>query len=118
MAEYFSIKFPHYLCSSETPIHVKEFIVVILSVRMWDSYWTGNRVVIYCDNDSVCDTIVYQKPKEQNMQKLLREFLYWTCRYNFSPVLQKIGTKENYVADFIGRNTDVSDIDNFFEMKG
>jgi len=117
-SEFFSLKFPSYMLSDEVPIHIKEFIVVILSVRLWASKWAGHKIIIYCDNDAVCDTCVNQKPKDPKMQKLLREFLYWVCRFNFFPVVTKIGTKENYVADFIGRNTDVSDIDNFFEMKG
>ena len=118
VAEYFSLDFPTYLCSADTPIHTKEFIVVILSARLWGPKWAGNRVVIYCDNDAVCDTIVYQKPKDITMQKMLREFLYWICRYNFTPVLEKIGTKDNDVADFLSRNTNPSDIDAFFTSKG
>ena len=49
-SEFFSLRFPDNLCSSEVPIHVKEFIVVILSLRLWAENWTGHKVVIYCDN--------------------------------------------------------------------
>ena len=52
------------------------------------------------------------------MQQLLREFLFWVCKFNFCPVLEKIGTKENYIADFLSRNHDVSDIDDYFEKNG
>ena len=82
-AEYFSMKFPDYMCSSETPIHIKEFIVVILSIRLWGPLWRGHRIKIYCDNDAVCDTCTYQKPKDEKLQCLLREFLYWVCTFNF-----------------------------------
>ena len=54
--EYFSMKFPNYMCSPDTPIHIKEFKNVILSVRMWGPTWAGERILIFCDNDSVCDT--------------------------------------------------------------
>ena len=74
--------------------------------------------MIFCDNDAVCDTIHHKKPKDQTMQQLLREFLYWVCRYNFTPVVEKIGTKDNFVADFISRNTISSDIASFFESHG
>ena len=118
LAEYFSMKFPDYLCSSDTPIHIKEFVVVLLCVRLWGPHWAGQRVSIYCDNDSVCDTCVYQKPKDLAMQQLLREFLFWVCKFNFFPVLHKIGTKENHVADFISRNHNHTDIDRYFESCG
>ena len=112
--EYFSMRFPEYMCSPDTPIHIKEFIVVILSVRLWGKNWAGQRILIFCDNDSVCDTCTNQKPSDPSMQKLLREFLYWVCFYNFYPVLQKISSEENHIADFISRNHNEDDITNYF----
>ena len=88
------MRFPDYMCSPDTPIHIKEFVIVILCVRLWGAQWSGQRIVIYCDNDSVCDTCTYQKPKDLKMQQLLREFLYWVCKFNFFPIVHKIGTKE------------------------
>ena len=46
-SEFFSMKFPTYMCSPEVPIHIKEFIVVILSVRLWAKNWAGQKIVIY-----------------------------------------------------------------------
>ena len=116
--KYFALKFPYYLCSPDIPIHVKEFIVVILSIRLWGQTFTGQRIIIYCDNDAVCDAIFHQKPKDSNMQQLLREFLFWVCCYNFTPLVEKIGTKENFVADFLSRNTNQSDIESYFHTLG
>ena len=116
--QYFSMKFPEYMCSDETPIHIKEFIVVLLSIRMWGKDWTGQRILILCDNDSVCDTCTYQKPRDPSLQMLLREFLYWVCSFNFQPVLQKISSSDNHFADFLSRNHDVKDIDDYFTKYG
>ena len=117
-SEYFSMRFPEYLCSNDTPIHIKEFFIVILCVRYWGPTWTGQRVLIYCDNASVCDTCFHQKPKDATMQKLLREFLFWVCKFNFCPILQKIGTKENHIADYISRNHNSSDIEHYLHLNG
>ena len=116
--EYFSMMFPNYMCSSETPIHIKEFIVVILSIRMWGKLWAGQRILIYCDNDSVCDTCEYQKPTDPALQKLLREFLYWICKFNIYPILQKISSKDNHVADYLSRNHNDFDISSYFKNNG
>ena len=116
--QYFSMSFPQYLHSSDTPIHVKEFVIVLLSIRMWGKFWAGQRIVIFCDNDAVCDVCTYQKPNNLEMQQLLREFLFWVCRYNFFPVLQKIGSKENHIADFISRNHNEDDIAKYFTENG
>ena len=117
-AEYFSMKFPTYMCSPDTPIHIKEFVIVLLCVRQWGHAWSGHRIKIYCDNDAVCDTCTYQKPKDEKLQCLLREFLYWVCKYNFFPVLEKIATKENETADYLSRIYDGNLIDKYFADKG
>ena len=118
LSQYFSMRFPEYMCSADTPIHTKEFIVVILCVRLWGEHWAGQRILIFCDNDSVCDCCTYQKPSDPGMQKLLREFLYWVCKFNFFPVLQKISSKDNHIADMISRNHNENDISNYFSHHG
>ena len=85
---------------------------------MWGKDWTGQRILILCDNDSVCDTCTYQKPRDPSLQMLLREFLYWVCSFNFQPVLQKISSSDNHFADFLSRNHDVKDIDDYFNKNG
>ena len=117
-AEYFSCRFPEYMCSADTPIHIKEFVVVLLCIRMWGQEWTGQRIMIFCDNESVVETCVNQKPKDHEMQKLLREFLFWVCKFNFYPVLQKISTKDNHIADYLSRNHNSKDIEIYLEKQG
>ena len=63
-------------------------------------------MVIFCDNDSVCDTIVHNKPRDPSLLSLLREFLYVVVSKKFFPVVRKIGTKENELADHISRRFD------------
>ena len=106
------------MCGPDVPIHIKEFVVVILCIRLWGPHWSGQKVVIYCDNDAVCDTCSYQKPKDEKMQQLLREFLFWVCKFNFFPIMHKIASKENNVADYISRVYVKSDIDKYFESCG
>ena len=79
--EYFSSKFPKHLQDPQIPIHLKEFLCVILATKTWGHLWAGKQVQIFCDNDSVCDVITYMKPKDEKMQIYLREFLYWVCQF-------------------------------------
>ena len=48
------------------------------------------------------------------MQLYLREFLFWVCRFNFNPIVSKISSKENDIADFLSRNYLQADADIFF----
>ena len=114
---YFSRRFPVNLQDSSIPIHLKEFLCVIISVKVWGQYWTGKTVEIFSDNDSVCDVITNMKPKDPKMQAYLREFLYWICKFNFKPVVSKIGTKQNNVTNFLLRNFSESDASTFFHKE-
>ena len=115
--QYFSSKFPHHLQDPQVAIHLKEFICIILAAKTWGRLWADKQVWIFCDNDSVCDVVTYMRPKDENMQMYLREFLYWVCHFNFSPTISKIGTKENDVADFLSRNFDKKAAASFFQRE-
>merc|ERR1711954_240925 len=117
LSEYFSAKFPLHLQDPQIPIHIKEFICLILATKAWGKFWAGKTVQIFCDNDSVCNVICYLKPKDPEMQKYLREFLHWVCIFNFHPIVSKIGTKENDIADFLSRNHSESDASVFFSKE-
>ena len=116
--EYYSGLFPLHLQDPQIPIHVKEFVCIIVSVKLWGPKWEGKRVQIYCDNDAVVDVLNFHKPKDIKMQSLLREFLFYVCTFNFSPVASKIGTKENLIADFLSRNFNPVDAVSFFIKQG
>ena len=116
--EYYSRKFPHDLCDTRYPIHLKEFWAVIIAARLWGHLWTGHRVAIYCDNEAVVKTITHQKPTDPELQNCLREFLYHVCVFKFQPVLLRISTTDNSVADFISRNHDPDSIQKMFMSKG
>ena len=73
---------------------------------------------MYCDNDSVCDTVVYRKPKDPTLLSLLREFLFVVVTKKFFPVIRKIGTKENELADHISRRFDQDAAAKIFAKSG
>ena len=112
--EYWSRPFPPWLQDPCVGIHLKEFYVVLASCWLWGDMWTGSMVYIFCDNEAVVETLDKEKPKDPSMQDLLREFLYIVCTKKFTPIFRKIGTKENFVADFISRCHDQVATSEFF----
>ena len=112
--EFWSRKFPFQYQSPDYPIHLKEFWTVLVQLKTWGRFWSGKRIAIHCDNASVVDTINFLKPKDSELQKCLREFLYYVTLYKFEPVMVRIPTKENHLADFISRNHNVEDIQKEF----
>ena len=115
--EYWSRSFPTWLRDPGIPIHIKEFFVILVSCWLWGDKWTGCLVYIFCDNDAVCDALEKERPKDEKMQEMLREFLYIVCLKKFTPVVRKISSKGNEVADFISRCHDQGSTEKFFRNK-
>ena len=116
--EFISRKFPAYLQGATIYIHIKEFWMVILAAKVWGDKWTGKRIGIYCDNEAVCKTIIYQKPADQELQRCLREFLFYVCKFRFQQVILRVSTTDNDIADFISRVYDEPSISKMFQEKG
>ena len=110
LGQFWSRKFPLQMQSPDVPIHLKEFFTVIIAVKIWGSSWAGKRVALHCDNSSVVETINHQKPKDAQMQQCLREFLFQVTTLKFEPVMVRIPTSDNFLADFISRNHNTEDI--------
>ena len=115
---FWSRKFPRMMQSADVPIHLKEFLTLIISVKLWGHRWAGLRIALHCDNSAVVQTINYQKPKDPLMQQCLREFLYQVTTLKFEPVMVRIPTDENFMADFISRNHFEEDILRKFSQHG
>ena len=88
------------------------------SAWLWGDLWTGKVVHIFSDNEAVVHTLDKEKPKNEAMQELLREFLFIVCSRGFTPVFRKIGTVANKTADFISRVHDHNIISKFFKTSG
>jgi hypothetical protein len=104
--QYWSRMLPRDLQDPQLPIHVKEFWCLIVSARLWGKNWTGRAITLFCDNCSVVDTINHKKPRDPALLSLLREFLYIAVSFKFFPVVRKISTTDNYLADHISRRHD------------
>ena len=100
--------------SASTPIHLKEYWVLLVSIKLWGHLWTGSSVELYVDNTAVCLTCTNQKPSDPQMSAFLREYLYLVVRFKFNPVVKHISTKENYVADYLSRNFSNDEAAKFF----
>ena len=116
--EYWCGPLPEALLSNTVPIHVKEFWTLIVSAKLWGGSWTGRPVVLYCDNDAVCEVIWKKKPKDSMMLSLLREFLYVVVTRKFYPVVRKISSADNHLADHISRHFDTASAKALFSSSG
>ena len=115
-SQYWSRRLPDWMCGEKPPIHLKEFYVLLISIRTWGPSWSGQTVQLFCDNTAVVEVCTRQKPRDLEMAKFLREFLLLVVTYKFYPLVSKIGTKENWCADFISRVFDPLEHKKFFHQ--
>ena len=59
------------------PIHLKEFWIMIVSAKVWGEKWSGKTIMIFCDNDAVCDAVTYRKPRDPGLLSL---FIHSSCK--------------------------------------
>ena len=112
--QYWSRTFPLAMRGAK-PIHELEYWVLLISMRTWGPCWTGTAVELFCDNTAVVDVCNMQKPSNPEMAKFLREFLLLVVRFKFVPVVKKISTSDNWIADYVSREFDQSKHQVFFE---
>ena len=112
LEEYWSRTLPDWMRTD--PIHLKEYWVLLVSIKLWGPSWSGHAVELFVDNTAVCLTCVNQKPTDPTMAAFLREFLYLVVLYKFHPVVLHIGTKDNFVADYLSRNFSLEKLRAFF----
>jgi hypothetical protein len=115
---YWSRQFPTRLRDHQIPVHLKEFLVVIISTRLWGEKWSGQVIQIFCDNDAVCDVVSGERPSDPMMLSMLREFKFWVCTFKFYPIMRKIATVENHIADHISRRHDDDAAQSVFQTYG
>ena len=114
-SEYWSRLLPQHMSGDKPPIHLKEFYVLLISMAIWGPTWSGKAVEMFCDNTAVVEVCNRQKPKDSEMARFLREFLLLVVTYKFYPVVKKISTTDNWIADFISRDFDVKNHEIFFD---
>ena len=113
-SEYWSRELSAHISGDDPPIHLKEFHVLLISMSIWGPRFSGNAVELFCDNTAVVDVCNYQKPRDAEMVRFLRQFLLLVVTYKFYPVVRKISTSDNWVADFLSRKFDQESHSSFF----
>ena len=104
--EYWSQLLPRYLQDPAIPIHIKELWVLVVSAKLWGEAWSGRAVTLFCDNEAVVQSVNNKKPRDPKLLSLLREFFFIAVSYKFVPVVRRISTKDNYLANHISCNFD------------
>ena len=101
--EYFHTEFPQTILEQSLPIHKLEFLAVLVGARIWGHHFKGQKIRIFCDNQSVVDVINSSKTKDPFMATCLRELWLVVSKNEFELSTVHLPGEENRVADWLSR---------------
>ena len=99
----FNARFPDNILSQSLHIGVLEMLAIIISLKLWGQYFQGKRIVIFCDNNSVCQVISTGRSRSELLQDCLREMCYLAAYYQFEIKAQHLSSEENRISDYLSR---------------
>ena len=115
--KYFHSKFPSNFEKCGYSINILEMFAIIVSLKLWGSFFKGKRIQIFCDNESVCFCLNTGKSHNEILQSCLREVAFLAAIYEFQIRAVHLSTDCNRLADTLSRY-DISPKhrDQFFEL--
>lgn len=75
----------------------------MVALKLWGPRLRGKKVLIYCDNMSLCHLVNRGCSRDEFHQSCLREICFFAARFEFIIRCQHIKTDENRVADILSR---------------
>ena len=101
--KFFHVRFPEFILGRKLHISALEILAVILCLKLWGKEFIGKRIVIYCDNQAVCQVINSGKTRCEFLQQSLREICFLAAINQFEIRAQFLEGSANRLADVLSR---------------
>ncbi len=98
---WFSVEFPDIWESHN--IAIKEFLPIVLAVRLWGLKFRDKKVIFFSDNSAVVSIINKQSSTDTSLMVLLRSLVVTSLQFNIVFVAKHIPGKFNTIADLLSR---------------
>ena len=92
-----------FLIKCNPSIEFLELYALCLGIFTWQEELQNTRVVLYCDNRSVCDMVNHSSSKCPKCMILIRLLTLNCLTFNQKIYIDHIGTKSNTLADSLSR---------------
>lgn len=100
---FFHSLFPAYILSKQLHIGALEMLALVVCVHLWGNYFKHKRIIVLCDNMSVCIAINSGKTRCTVLQSCLREICFVAAVNEFEIKAQYLKSSENRLADHLSR---------------
>ena len=96
---FFHSEFSEQIKQRKLDIGMLELITVIVALKIWGLYLRGKRIIVYCDNLSVCQILNTGRSRSEGFQNGLREVCYLTAINECEIKAVHLSSEENRIAD-------------------
>jgi hypothetical protein len=100
---YFHSDFPTDILKRQLHIGALEMLSLLVCLKLWGKAFCRSRIVILCDNTSVCIAVNTGKTKCPFLQECLREICFIAAVNEFEIKAEHIKTGNNRIADHLSR---------------
>ena len=95
---------PDWIEEKDPSIEYLELYAVVAGVLSWINHFAGSKVLLHCDNESVCYMIENNSANCKNCMYLLRLLILEGLKYNTRFESKHVDGSANYFADFLSRH--------------
>ena len=96
-------EFPEEIHAMDCNINQLEYLMVVLTVKLWGNQCKRKRILIYCDNENTVLAINSGKSRDLHMQNCLRELHILNTIFSCEIKAEFIAGVTNRKADFLSR---------------
>ena len=102
--QYFKLKYPRwFLGKHDYKITHLELWAIIIAMRIWGEQVTGKVFRVKMDNEAVAQIVNSGRSQDLLLQKLLRELLWWTSKYECKIKSVHLSGQVNCMPDLLSR---------------
>ena len=80
-----------------------ELLAVLFAVFTWGKVWKNRQILLFTDNESICQIWSTGSCKSKDIMNLVRHLFFFIAQHNINLLLRHIPGRENNFADLLSR---------------
>lgn len=103
LGSFFHSVYPETILSRSYDINILELLTIIVALKLWGRRLKGQRVLIFCDNQTSVNVINSGRTRDSTLGACLREIAYQCATCEMEIHACHISSESNRLADYLSR---------------
>ena len=84
LGHYFKVDYPESVHCSTLDTACLQLLTMVVACRLWGHLWPRLKLVVRCDNETVCSAINFNRTRHPYLQRALRALWFLEARHDFT----------------------------------